>query len=69
MDFGVSATLLSHGDEGRRGVGIQDSLSGGIKMIKNCQMYGSRASLGPPRPRRSVASGSHQVAEVAIRHW
>jgi len=34
-----------------------------------CQMYGSRASLGPPRPRRSVASGSHQVAEVAIRHW
>ena len=36
---------------------------------KNCQMYGSRASLGPPRPRRSVASGSHQVAEVAIRHW
>jgi len=24
---------------------------------------------GPPRPRRSVASGRHQVAEVAIRHW
>jgi len=49
---------------GRDGNGHSDNTSG-----NQCQMYGSRASLGPPRPRRSVASGSHQVAEVAIRHW
>jgi len=34
-----------------------------------CQKYGLRSSLGLTRPRCSVASGSHQVAEVAIRHW
>jgi len=36
--------------------------------VRLCQMYGSRASLGLTRPRRSVASGRHWVAEVASRH-
>jgi len=51
MDFGVLATLLSHGDEGSGGEGIQDSLSGGIKMIKN-----TRAS--PYNKKRATQSRS-----------
>jgi len=32
---------------------------------KTCQIYGSRASLGLTKLRHSVASGIHQVVEVA----
>ena len=48
---------------------FSQSFSAALPYEGKCQIYGSRASLGLTRPRRSVASGSHQVAEVATRHW
>ena len=57
-------------------LGFSQLFSAALPYEGRCQMYGSTASLGHGAQLRpegirwcSVASGRHQVAEVAIRHW